>query len=99
MGHTTPVNACPAGQSAYGCCDMLGNVWEWTASWFEGYEGFKSYPYRGYSQVYFDRQHRVLRGGSWATRPWALRTSFRNWYHPGVRQILAGFRCAKTSIR
>ena len=98
VGHTTPVNACPTGQSAYGCYDMLGNVWEWTASWFEGYEGFKSYPYRGYSQVYFDRQHRVLRGGSWATRPWALRTSFRNWYHPGIRQVLAGFRCAKTSF-
>lgn len=91
---TTPVNAYPAGQSAYGCYDMLGNVWEWTASWFDGYEGFVAYPYRGYSQVYFDGQHRVLKGGSWATRPWAMRSSFRNWYYPGVRQILAGFRCA-----
>ncbi|HEY9651655.1 MAG TPA: ergothioneine biosynthesis protein EgtB [Coleofasciculaceae cyanobacterium] len=91
---TTPVNAYPAGQSAYGCYDMLGNVWEWTASWFDGYEGFVAYPYRGYSQVYFDGQHRVLKGGSWATHPWAMRSSFRNWYHPGVRQILAGFRCA-----
>ena len=95
VGHTTPVNAYPGSQSAYGCCDMLGNVWEWTASWFAGYEGFKPYPYRGYSQTYFDNQHRVLRGGSWATRPWAMRSSFRNWYHPGVRQILAGFRCAR----
>jgi formylglycine-generating enzyme required for sulfatase activity len=73
---------------------MLGNVWEWTSSWFDGYEGFVSYPYRGYSQTYFDGQHRVLKGGSWATRPWAMRSSFRNWYYPGVRQILAGFRCA-----
>ncbi|ARV59893.1 hypothetical protein BZZ01_15780 [Nostocales cyanobacterium HT-58-2] len=94
IGTTTPVNAFPAGQSAYGLCDVLGNVWEWTASWFDGYPGFQSYPYVGYSQVYFDQQHRVLKGGSWATRPWALRCSFRNWYHPGVRQILAGFRCA-----
>ena len=94
VGHTTPVNAYPAGQSGYGCYDMLGNVWEWTASPFEGYKGFQSYPYRGYSQVYFDNQHRVMRGGSWATRPWALRSSFRNWYHPWVRQILVGFRCA-----
>lgn len=93
VGHTTPANAYPAGQSAYGCYDMLGNVWEWTASWFDGYEGFQRYPYRGYSQVYFDNQHRVLRGGSWATRPWALRASWRNWYYPSVRQILAGFRC------
>lgn len=94
VGKTTPVNAYPAGVSAYGCWDMLGNVWEWTASWFEPYEGFKSYPYPGYSQAYFDGEHRVLRGGSWTTRPWSLRSSFRNWYHPGVRQILAGFRCA-----
>ncbi|NJK50593.1 ergothioneine biosynthesis protein EgtB [Candidatus Gracilibacteria bacterium] len=95
VGHTTPVNAYLAGQSAYGCCDMLGNVWEWTDSWFAGYEGFQPYPYRGYSQTYFDTKHRVLRGGSWATRSWAMRSSFRNWYHPGVRQILAGFRCAR----
>ncbi len=96
IGETTPVNAYPNGQSAYGCYDMLGNVWEWTASVFDGYEGFLSYPYPGYSKVYFDGQHQVLKGGSWATRPWALRSSFRNWYHPGVRQILAGFRCANS---
>ena len=94
IGHTSPVNAYSHSQSIYGCCDMLGNVWEWTASWFNPYPGFASYLYEGYSQVYFDNKHRVLRGGSWATRPWALRTSFRNWYHPDVRQILAGFRCA-----
>nr|WP_235355126.1 SUMF1/EgtB/PvdO family nonheme iron enzyme [Aliterella atlantica] len=93
VSQTTPVNAYPAGQSAYGCYDMLGNVWEWTSTLFDGYQGFASYPYPGYSQVYFDAQHYVLKGGSWATRPWALRSSFRNWYHPGVRQILAGFRC------
>ena len=97
LGQTTPVDAYPEGQSPYGCYDMLGNVWEWTASWFSGYEGFESYPYPGYSQVYFDQQHRVLRGGSWATRPWALRCAFRNWYHPGVRQIFIGFRCAQSS--
>lgn len=91
---TTPVNAYPEGQSAYGCYDMLGNVWEWTSSWFDAYQGFVSYPYQGYSQTYFDGQHRVLKGGSWATRPWAMRSSFRNWYYPNIRQILAGFRCA-----
>ncbi|MBE9126575.1 ergothioneine biosynthesis protein EgtB [Coleofasciculus sp. LEGE 07092] len=97
VGQTTPVNAHPAGQSVYGCYDMLGNVWEWTVSWFDDYEGFTSYPYRGYSQAYFDGKHRVLKGGSWATPPWAMRSSFRNWYYPGVRQILAGFRCACSS--
>jgi gamma-glutamyl hercynylcysteine S-oxide synthase len=94
IGTTTPVNAYPAGQSAYGLADTLGNVWEWTGSWFAPYNGFQSYPYIGYSQVYFDNQHRVLKGGSWATRPWALRSSFRNWYYPSVRQVFAGFRCA-----
>ena len=92
---TTPVNAYPKSKTIYGCYDMLGNVWEWTSSWFAGYEGFAMYPYPGYSQVYFDNQHRVLKGGSWATYPWALRASFRNWYHPWVRQIFAGFRCVR----
>ncbi len=91
---TMPVDAYPERQSAYGLYDTLGNVWQWTDSWFDAYEGFEYYPYIGYSQVYFDNQHRVLKGGSWATRPWAMRCSFRNWYHPGVRQIFAGFRCA-----
>lgn len=95
FSQTTPVDAYPDGQSTYGLHDTLGNVWEWTASVFQGYEGFVSYPYAGYSKVYFDGQHQILKGGSWATRPWALRCSFRNWYYPGVRQVLAGFRCAK----
>ncbi len=95
VGETTPVNAYLPGRSRFGCYDLLGNVWEWTNTWFDGYEGFTGYPYPGYSQAYFDGQHRVLKGGSWATRPWALRASFRNWYYPNVRQILAGFRCAK----
>ncbi|MEG4092839.1 ergothioneine biosynthesis protein EgtB [Microcoleus sp. Pol12B4] len=95
IANTSPVDAFPKGASAIGCYDMLGNVWEWTASTFDAYPGFESYPYRGYSQVYFDGEHRVLKGGSWATFPQALRSTFRNWYYPGVRQIIAGFRCAK----
>jgi gamma-glutamyl hercynylcysteine S-oxide synthase len=98
FSQTTPVDAYPDGQSAYGLHDTLGNVWEWTASVFQGYAGFESYPYAGYSQVYFDGQHQILKGGSWATRPWALRCSFRNWYYPSVRQILAGFRCARSGM-
>lgn len=90
----TPVGQFPGGRSATGCDDLLGNVWEWTNTWFDGYPGFLAYPYPGYSQTYFDRAHRVLKGGSWATRPWVLRPSFRNWYQPEVRQPFAGFRCA-----
>jgi gamma-glutamyl hercynylcysteine S-oxide synthase len=92
---TTPVNAYPQGKSAFGMYDALGNVWEWTSSWFDGYPGFTYYPYTGYSQVYFDGEHRVLKGGSWGTRIWAMRSSFRNWYHPHVREIFAGFRCVR----
>ena len=92
----TSVGKFEAGVSGYGCEDMVGNVWEWTDSWFDGYEGFEWYPYTGYSQVYFDGLHKVLKGGSWATRPQAIRCSFRNWYYPGIRCILAGFRCAKS---
>ncbi|PSB27909.1 ergothioneine biosynthesis protein EgtB [Stenomitos frigidus ULC18] len=94
IGHTTPVDAYPTGISPFGCYDMLGNVWEWTATWFDRYAGFEAYPYRGYSEAYFDGQHRVLKGGSWATQPSSMRCAFRNWYHPHVREILAGFRCA-----
>jgi gamma-glutamyl hercynylcysteine S-oxide synthase len=94
IGNTAPVDGFPNGESVVGCCDMLGNVWEWTASTFDAYPEFESYPYKGYSQVYFDGEHRVLKGGSWATPPQTLRSSFRNWYYPGVRQIIAGFRCA-----
>lgn len=92
LGYTSPVGLSDQ-VSDYGCYDLLGNVWEWTNSWFRPYPGFQAYPYRGYSAVYFDDGHRVLRGGSWATRPWALRPSFRNWYEPHVRELFMGFRC------
>jgi len=94
----TPVDRYPAGRSAYGVEDMIGNVWEWTSSVFAGFGGFEPWPYEGYSQVYFDGAHRVLRGGSWATRPWAMRASFRNWYQPQIRQVLAGFRLARDGL-
>jgi len=72
-----------------------GRVWEWTATWFHPYPGFRAHPYDGYSVPYFDRQHRVLRGGSWVTRKHVRRITFRNWYHPGMRAIFSGFRCAR----
>lgn len=91
---TTPVDAFPAGQSAYGCFDMTGNVWEWTATVFDGYAGFTAFPYREYSELWFDGDHRVLKGGSWATGSPLLRTSFRNFWRPRFRIAFAGFRCA-----
>lgn len=92
---TTPVGRFPGGRSADGADDLFGNVWEWTASTFAPYPGFRAWPYARYSQAWFDGGHRVLRGGSWATRSFALRRSFRNWYVPETRQIFAGFRCAR----
>lgn len=91
---TTPVDDYPQGQSAYGCYDLLGNVWEWTDTWFHPYLGFQPYPYKGYSMIYFDQLHRVLKGGSWATQSPVLRCAFRNWYEPRIRIHFAGFRCA-----
>lgn len=99
LAMTSPVGTFPGGDNPAGCQDMLGNVWEWTASWFGGYRGFQAFPYRGYSEAYFDGQHRVLRGGSWATQPWTLRAPLRNWYYPHVREIFAGFRCVKDGLR
>lgn len=92
---TTEVGRFPAGRSADGADDLFGNVWEWTASNFAPYPGFRAWPYAGYSEAWFDGHHRVLRGGSWATRFFALRRSFRNWYVPETRQIFAGFRPAR----
>jgi ergothioneine biosynthesis protein EgtB len=92
---TTPVGQFPGGRSVDGADDLFGNVWEWTASEFAPYPGFRAWPYEGYSQAWFDGRHRVLRGGSWATRSFALRRSFRNWYVPEIRQIFAGFRPAR----
>jgi len=74
---------------------MAGDVWEWTASDFRGYPGFRSFPYREYSEVFFDSGYKVLRGGSWATSPLSARCTFRNWDHPIRRQIFSGFRCAR----
>jgi len=91
---TTPVGAFPAGASGYGCLDMTGNVWEWTSDLFAGYAGFKAYPYPEYSEAWFDDDHRVLKGGSWATHPSLLRTSFRNFFRRHFRIAFAGIRCA-----
>ncbi len=86
--------AYPAGAAASGALGMVGDLWEWTASDFEPYPGFKTFPYREYSEVFFGGDYKVLRGGSWATRPSVARVSFRNWDLPERRQIFAGFRCA-----
>jgi iron(II)-dependent oxidoreductase len=84
-----------AAVSAHGVHGMLGGVWEWTASDFLAYPGFRAFPYREYSEVFFGAEYKVLRGGSWATHPAAMRATFRNWDFPIRRQIFSGFRCAR----
>ncbi|RNL80529.1 ergothioneine biosynthesis protein EgtB [Halostreptopolyspora alba] len=90
-----PAGAFPAGDAPTGARQLLGDVWEWTATEFAGYPGFRAFPYREYSQVFFDAGYRVLRGGSWATHPTSVRSTFRNWDYPVRRQIFSGFRCAR----
>jgi iron(II)-dependent oxidoreductase len=72
-----------------------GRVWEWTSSEFTGYPGFRAHPYREYSEVFFDRGYRVLRGNSWATHERVASPTFRNWDLPERRQIFAGVRLAR----
>ncbi|WP_204081567.1 ergothioneine biosynthesis protein EgtB [Mycobacterium riyadhense] len=88
------VGAYPAGASAYGVEQMLGDVWEWTSSSLRPWPGFVPMIYERYSQPFFDGDYRVLRGGSWAVEPAILRPSFRNWDHPYRRQIFSGVRLA-----
>ncbi len=90
-----PAGAYADGAAECGAVQMLGDVWEWTASDFLGYPGFEPFPYPEYSQVFFGDEHKVLRGGAWATRRNVIRPTFRNWDFPQRKQIFAGFRCAR----
>jgi iron(II)-dependent oxidoreductase len=71
-----------------------GAVWQWTSSRFGGYPGFRAFPYKEYSEVFFGDEYRVLRGSSWVTDALVARPTFRNWDLPQRRQIFAGIRCA-----
>jgi len=89
-----PVGAYPAGASAYGAEQMLGDVWEWTTSPLRPWPGFTPMVYESYSKPFFDGDYRVLRGGAWAVASNIVRPSFRNWDHPIRRQIFSGVRLA-----
>jgi iron(II)-dependent oxidoreductase len=95
--HLTPAaaGAYPAGVSALGVHQLIGDVWEWTSSDFGGYPGFAAFPYREYSEVFLGSEYKVLRGGSFGTDAAAIRGTFRNWDYPIRRQVFAGFRCAR----
>lgn len=90
------VDALPAGDSAFGCRQMIGNVWEWTATDFAPYPGFSPGPYKEYSAPWFG-DHKVLRGGCWVTRSGLIRNQYRNFYQPHRRDVWAGFRTCDLS--
>jgi iron(II)-dependent oxidoreductase len=94
----SPVDAHPAGASAFGVHDLAGNGWEWTSTPFgplPGFEPFSFYP--GYSANFFDGQHFVMKGGSHRTDACMLRRSFRNWFQPHYPYAYATFRCVEKS--
>ena len=93
-GGLWPVTAAPGGDTPAGCRQMLGNVWEWTASDFLPYPGFVVDPYKQYSKPWFGCR-KALRGGCWMTRTRMLRPTWRNYFTPDRRDVFAGFRtCA-----
>jgi len=85
----------PDGAAPSGARQLIGDVWEWTASDFLPYPGFKAWPYREYSEVFFGSDYKVLRGGAFSADQVACRGTFRNWDYPIRRQIFAGFRTAR----
>ncbi len=88
------VGACADGDSAFGCRQMIGNVWEWTSDVFGPYPGFTPDMYQDYSQPLFGIT-RVLRGGAWTTRGRMIRNTWRTYYGPDRNDVFAGFRtCA-----
>jgi iron(II)-dependent oxidoreductase len=88
------VAALADGDSAFGCRQMIGNIWEWTASDFLPFAGFAADPYKDYSQPWFGSR-KVLRGGGWATSARIARPAYRNFFTPDRNDVFAGFRtCA-----
>lgn len=92
-----PVGSHPAGKSAWGVHDLVGNGWEWTSTLFDGYPGFRpmaSYP--EYSADFFDGLHFVMKGASPVTARELLRPSFRNWFRATYPYMYATFRLARS---
>jgi ergothioneine biosynthesis protein EgtB len=88
-----PVGSHPAGASAWGVEDLVGNGWEWTSSVFEPFPGFEPMPsYPMYSTDFFDGRHFVMKGASPATDKVLIRSGFRNWFRGNYPYVYAGFR-------
>jgi iron(II)-dependent oxidoreductase len=90
VGDTTPVGSYPAGASPYGVYDLAGNVWEWTADWYQAYPG------SSHQSSFFGEKYKVVWGGSWNHPVSDARTTLRDLAHPARRIHVVGFRCART---
>ncbi len=88
------VAAHASGDSAFGCRQMLGNVWEWTSDTFRPYPGFSTDSYKEYSTMLFGNT-KVLRGGAWTSRSRMMHGTFRNFFEPHRWNIFSGFRTVK----
>ncbi|HYI10910.1 MAG TPA: SUMF1/EgtB/PvdO family nonheme iron enzyme [Thermoanaerobaculia bacterium] len=92
--HFDPVAAGSYPPSAWGVYDLVGNGWEWTSTFFDGFPGFEPMPsYPVYSAEFFDRAHYILKGASPVTAPELVRRTFRNWFRPNYPYVYATFRC------
>lgn len=90
VGDTTTVGSYPAGTSPYGAYDLAGNVWEWTADWYQ------AYPPSSHLSSFFGEKYKVVRGGSWNHPDRDARTTHRDIAHPARRIHVVGFRCARS---
>ena len=93
LWNCSEVGAYPDGTSPSGCHQMIGDVWEWTASEFVGYPGFKT-GFEEYNDKWFTNQ-KILRGGSFGTPTMSIRGSYRNFFKLEERWLFSGFRCAQ----
>jgi gamma-glutamyl hercynylcysteine S-oxide synthase len=91
-----PAGSHPAGRSAWGVDDLVGNGWEWTNTIFTPFPGFHPLPsYPEYSADFFDGEHFVMKGASPATARELIRPTFRNWFRPRYPYVYATFRCVR----
>ena len=90
------VAALPAGDSAFGCRQMLGNVWEWTSDTFNPFPGFSADAYKEYSTMLFG-DTKVLRGGAWTSRSRMMHGTYRNYFPADRRDVFGGFRTCRVT--